>query len=357
MKDYYKILGVSPDASEEEIKKAYRRLAHKYHPDKKGGDEQRFKEINEAYQVLSDKEKRAQYDMARKGGRSFSFEDFETFWRGTEGGFGFDIPDIEEIFSDFFGFGLGKKKRESVRKGDDIEVEVHLNLEEVIKPTKQKINLYRYITCPRCGGSGAEPGTDLQECYTCRGTGQVQQIKQTFFGTITRYTTCPTCKGEGYVPKKPCNVCKGEGRIKEKQAIVVTIPAGVDTGQILKIDRMGDAGRKNGPPGDLYLKIVINPHPIFQRKGDDIYIEVPVRFSQAVLGDEVEIPTLEKKKIYLKIPQGTESGKLFRIRNKGIPHFGSFSKGDLYVRVKIKTPKRLTKKQKELLKKLQEEGL
>jgi len=360
MKDYYKILGVSPDASEEEIKKAYRKLAHKYHPDKKGGSEEKFKEINEAYQVLSDKEKRARYDMARKGGGNIPFGDFETFWKDYDASsFGFDIPDIEELFSDFFGFGgFGRRKRkESIRRGSDLEVELRMDLEEVMKDQKKTIRIYRYVTCPRCQGTGAEPGTNIKECYTCRGKGEVQQIKNTFFGTITRYTVCPTCKGEGYIPEKPCNVCKGEGRIQERQEIVIDIPAGVDSGQILKLKGLGDVGRKKGPAGDLYVKIIINPHPVFKRKGDDLYINVPVRFSQAILGDKLNIRNINGENIELKIPAGTRAGEVFRIKNKGVPHFGSYGRGDLYVKIDVQIPKRLTKKQKELIKKLQAEGL
>lgn len=360
MKDYYKILGVSPDASDEEIKKAYRKLAHKYHPDKEGGSEEKFKEINEAYQVLSDKEKRAQYDMERKGGGKIPFGDFETFWKDYDTGFGFDIPDIEELFSDFFGFGGGfgsRRKRESVRRGSDLEVELRMDLEEVMKNQKKVIEIYHYVTCPRCQGTGAEPGTKVKECYTCRGKGEVQQIKNTFFGTITRFTVCPACKGEGYIPEKPCNVCGGEGRVQERQKIEVNIPAGVDSGQILKFSGLGDVGRKKGPAGDLYIKIIINPHPTFKRKGDDLYVSVPIKFSQAVLGDKLNIRNIDGEKIELKIPAGTQSGEVFKIKNKGVPHFGSFGRGDVYIKTVVQIPKRLTKKQKELIKKLQEEEL
>ena len=356
MKDYYKILGVPEDAAEEEIKKAYRRLAHKYHPDK-GGDVKKFKEINEAYQVLSDKEKRRQYDMARKGMGSFRFEDLGDIWKDTFERGGFEFPDLEEIFSDFFDFGFRKERRRDLRRGDDLEVEIEMNLEDTLHDQKRKIQIDRFVVCPRCHGQGNEPGSRVKECPTCRGTGQVQQIKRTFFGTITRFTVCPMCKGEGYIPEIPCNVCKGEGRIRKIEEIVIDIPAGVDTGQILKFQGMGDAGRKKGPAGDLYVRIKIAPHPKFVRRGDDLYLEVPIKFTQAVLGGEVEIPTLEGKKIYLIIPPGTESGKIFKIRGKGIPHFRRYGRGDMYVKVNIKVPKRLTKKQKELLKKLQALGL
>jgi molecular chaperone DnaJ len=362
MKDYYKILGVPPDASEEEIKKAYRRLAHKYHPDKKGGDEKKFKEINEAYQVLSDKEKRAQYDRYGRvfegGGFSqgpFEGFDFGAFWdEDFEKRTGFGLDNLEELFEEFFGFG--SRKRQDFRRGRDLEIVVEMDLKDVLKDQKKQISLFKYVACPRCEGRGAEPGSKVNECYTCRGKGEVQQIKRTFFGTISRYVKCPTCDGEGYIPEKPCNVCKGEGRIKKEEVIEITIPAGVDSNQILKFKNKGDAGKKGGKSGDLYVKIYIRPHDKFQRKGDDLYVTVPISFSQAVLGGEIDISTLEKD-IILKIPPGTEPGEVFKIKNLGIPHFSGYGRGDLYVKVQVKTPKRLTKKQKELIKKLQELGL
>lgn len=360
MKDYYKILGVPPDASDDEIRKAYYRLAHKYHPDK-GGDAEKFKEINEAYRVLSDKEKRAQYD---KFGRVFEEGGgkeggFEWFWGRPDFDFGidFDFGDFGEMVDEIFGFGNQRQKKKDIKRGSDIEVPIELTLEDVLKGKKEKILIDKFLTCSRCGGSGAEPGTKVKECFSCRGTGQVQQIKRTFFGTFTRYTICPECKGEGYIPEKVCNVCNGEGRIRGEEEIEIFIPPGVDTNQILKVERKGDVGKRGGSPGDLYLRIFIKKHPIFQRKGDDLYLEIPINFSQAVLGDEIEVPSLEGKKILLKIPAGTESGKIFRITGKGIPHFAGYGRGNLYVKVIIKTPKKLTKKQKELLEKLKEEGL
>jgi len=244
MKDYYKILGVPRDASEEEIKKAYRRLAHKYHPDK-GGDEKKFKEINEAYQVLSDKQKRAQYD---KFGRVFDAQPGE-FQEGFNFGFGegfdfdsikerfesFGFGDFEEMFEQIFGFGREERKKER-KRGRDIEITVELSLEDTLKPQEREVILYKFIRCSRCEGTGGEPGTKIHECFSCRGTGEVQEIKRTFFGTFTRTTVCPECQGEGFKPEKVCNVCKGEGRIKGEEKIKISIPAGVDTNQIIKID-------------------------------------------------------------------------------------------------------------------------
>lgn len=355
--DYYQILGVSRDASQEEIKKAYRALAHKHHPDK-GGDEKKFKEINEAYQILSNKDKRDQYD---RFGKTFEaghgFEPGFDFGAGFGPGADFGFGDIGEMFEEFFGAGFDTRKKRDLKRGRDIEIDIEIPLEATLKSQKEKIVLYKMVVCSRCQGTGAEPGTSVKECFTCRGTGQVQQIKRTLFGSITRYVICPECGGEGTKPEKPCNVCKGEGRIKREEEIAVYIPAGVDTNQVIKIEGKGDAGKKGGGPGDLYVRIIVKKHSLFMRRGDDLYISVPISFSQAVLGDEVEVPTLEGKNILLKVPTGTESGKVLRIFGKGIPHFSGFGKGNMYVELEIKTPKRLTRKQKELLEKLKEEGM
>ena len=359
-KDYYKILGVSKDASPEEIKKAYYKLAHKYHPDK-GGDEKKFKEINEAYQVLSDKEKRAQYDrygQVFEGAPGFE-PGFDFTWAWGRPGFDFDFggfEDLGEMFEEIFGFGVPKGKRD-LKRGRDIKISLEISLEETLKDKEKEIVLEKMITCPRCQGTGAEPGTKLKECFSCRGTGQVQEIKRTFFGSFTRYTICPVCKGEGKIPEKPCNVCGGEGRIKGEEKIDILIPAGVDSNQAFKIPGKGEAGRRGGKPGDLYVRILIKPHPVFERRGDDLYCQVPISFSQAALGDEIEVPTLEGKRILLKVPAGVESGKIFRISGKGIPHFSSQGRGNLYVELKLKTPKKLTQKQKELFEKLKKEGV
>ncbi len=358
--DYYKTLGVSQSASQEEIKKAYYKLAHKYHPDK-GGDEKKMKDINEAYQVLSDKEKRAQYDKfgqvfdGASGGQPGAGPgfDFNWFWktqsRGPDSGFNFE--DLGEIFEDFFGFGEKETRRRDIKKGRNIKIDIEIPLEETLKGVTKEVSIYKTIQCPRCGGRGAEPGTPLNECFSCRGTGQVQ------LGSFTRWTVCPECGGEGSTPKKPCNVCKGEGRIKGKENIKIFIPAGIDSNQVIKISGKGEAGKKGGKSGDLYVRVLVKKHPIFIRKGDDLYISVPLTFSQAALGDEIEIPILEGSKFLLKVPAGTESGKMLRISGKGIPHFSGYGKGNLYIELAVKTPKRLTKKQKELLENLNEEGI
>jgi len=360
MKDYYEILGVPRDASFEDIKKAFHKLAHKYHP-YKGGDEKKFKEINEAYQVLSDKNKRAQYD---KFGRVFetgagSNEGFDFSWNwGRDNGpdVEFNFEDLGDIFGDFFGFGA-KNNKKDIKRGKDIQIDIEIPLEETLTGSTKKISLMKMNACTRCAGIGAEPNTQVKECFSCRGTGQVQQIKRTFFGSFTTITICPECKGEGYKPEKPCIVCKGEGRIKDKEEIEIFIPPGIDTNQVIEIKGKGDAGIRGGKSGNLFVRVLVKEHPIFKRKGDDLYISIPINFSQAALGDEIEIQTLDNKKIFLKIPSGTESGKILRISGKGIPHFSGYGRGNLYVQLIIKTPKKLTKEQKEIIEKLKEKGL
>lgn len=364
MKDYYQILGVSKQAPQDEIKKAYRKLAHKHHPDK-GGDEKKFKEINEAYQILSDQKKRSQYDQFGRvfegGAGPESGADFSGFnWAwGKPGGpdFEFDVMnDLGGMMEEMFGFG-GVKRKKDIKRGKDIEVEIEVSLEDVLRGKEKEIFLHKQNICFRCQGKGAEPGTAVNECFSCRGTGQVQQIKKTVFGSFTQHIICPECKGEGQRPENPCNVCKGEGRTIGEERIKIFIPAGVDTNQVLKVEKMGEAGRRQGRAGDLYVRIFIKKHPTFQRRGDDLYILKEISFSQAVLGDEVEIPTLDGKNVLLKIVAGTETGKVLRVSGKGIPHFSGFGKGDLYVQILIKTPKTLTKKQKELLEALRIEGI
>jgi len=356
-KNYYQILGIEKGASEEEIKKAFYKLAHKHHPNK-GGDEKKFKEINEAYQILSNKEKRAQYDgfgQTFEGGGNYNWA-----WGSGMPNIDFDIEDLNEIFGDIFdfgGFNSGGSRRKDFKKGADIRVDMEVPLEAVLKDINKEINLYKQIVCSRCSGSGAEPESKINECFSCRGTGEVQQIKKTFLGSFTRWSICPECKGEGQRPEKSCNVCKGEGRINGQEKINISILAGVDSNQITKIIGKGEAGKKNGSSGDLYVRILVKKHKIFKRRGDDLFISLPVSFSQAVLGDEIEIPTLDGIKLSEKIPAGLESGTILKISKNGIPHFSSFGRGDLYVELIIQTPKNLTKKQKELLKELQEQGL
>lgn len=361
--DYYEVLGVTRNASQEDIKKAFHKLAHKYHPDK-GGDEKKFKEINEAYQVLSDKAKRAQYDQFGRvfdqgqpgGGWSWGAKG-SPFGSGEE--FEFDLGNIGEVFEEFFGggFGTGSRGRKQTKKGRDIQVDLEIDLEKTLKESNEKINLRKYIVCQRCQGVGGEPGSKVKECFSCRGAGQVQQVKKTIFGSYTVSATCPECKGEGTIPERPCNVCKGEGRVKGEETIEIKIPAGVDTNQAIRVQGKGEAGRKGIKPGDLFLRILVKKHPDFIRKGDDLLCYAEISYSQAVLGDEIEIKTLEGKNILLQVPSSTESGKILRISGKGIPHFGGYGRGNMYVELKVKTPKKITREQKKLLEELKKQGL
>lgn len=357
--DYYEILGVTKNASQDDIKKAFHKLAHKYHPDK-GGDEKKFKEINEAYQVLSDAKKRQQYDQFGKSfenmGGSGQQWDFNWSWQNTQPEF--DIEDLGDIFENVFSFGGGRRaSKKDVKKGKDIQIEIEISLEEALKTTHRKITLRKMVVCHRCGGNGAEPGTKINECFACRGTGQVQQIKKTILGSYTSFTVCPECKGDGNRSEKACNVCKGDGKVKGDEEVDLTIPAGIDNNQVIEIEGRGDAGKKGGKAGNLYVRVFIKEHPVFARKGDDLYMLKDINYSSAALGDEIEIPTLEGTKILLKVPQGTESGKVLRISSKGIPRFSGYGSGNMYVELVIKTPKRISKRQKELLEKLKEEGI
>lgn len=364
-KDYYKILGVSKDATAEDIKKAYRDLAHKYHPDK-GGDAEKFKEINEAYQTLSNKDKRTQYDQFGQafdgpagGGTGFGGAGQEGwFWGRPDANFEFEYNDLGDIMEEMFGFGGngGRKKKDS-RRGKDIHVDLEITLEEAFLGAQKEFTISHFVTCSRCGGTGAEPGTKVNECFSCRGTGTVQQIRKTILGSFTRASVCPECGGEGYRPEKPCNVCRGEGRVKTEERIRVAIPAGVDMGQVIKLEQKGDAGKRQGKAGDLFIRIAVKPNSTFERRGDDLFVIMPITLSQSALGDEIEVPTIEGKAVLLKVPAGTESGKVFRVSGKGITKYSGFGRGNMYVNIEVKVPKKLTRKQKELLEDLSKEGL
>lgn len=334
MKDYYQILGVDRNATDDEIKRAYRRLAMKYHPDRCSGDkeaEEKFKEINEAYEVLSDPEKRARYDnFGYAGGHG-----------GFEGGFGVDFHDLfDDLFSEFF----GTSRRSRSRPGEDLHYNIELEFEEAVTGVEKKITIPRKAVCPICHGRRARPGTSPAVCRSCGGKGQVT-FQQGFF-RISR--TCSTCGGEGSVITTPCDRCKGKGEIQTERTITVKIPAGVDTGTRIRVEGEGEPGIRGGPPGDLYLYINVKPHPIFRREGNDLICEVPISFPQAALGCEIDVPTLEGK-VKLKIPPGTQTGQSFRFRGKGVPAPGRHKRGDLHVVVRIETPTKLTRRQRELL--------
>jgi len=362
-KDYYKILGVDRNASQEEIKKAYRRLAHKYHPDKAGGDEQKFKEINEAYQVLSDENKRRQYDQfgrvfegAAGAGPQWGFD----FSQGFGSNVNFDFSDFDfgddlgDFFSNIFG-GFREKKRKKVQYGSDIRLVIEISLEEAATGVKKEIEYETMVKCEKCHGLGYEPGSAFKTCPMCNGKGEIREVKQSFFGTFSRIKVCPECLGEGKIPEKVCPVCRGHGRVKGKKKVLLNIEPGINDGQIIRIAQAGEDGEKNGPPGDLYVEVRIKPHPLFKREGVDLIYETNISVVDAILGTEIEVPTIYGKKLIVKIPNGIEHGKLLRVKNKGMPHFGRRGYGDLLIRVKIKIPKHVSPRVKKLLEELRDE--
>lgn len=341
-KDYYKILGVSRDATDDEIKKAYRKLAQELHPDKHSGDKEKedsFKLINEAYEVLKDPQKKAHYDrFGAASGAGFGGPG------GPEAGFGADFQDIfSEVFSDFFGGG-GGRRRPGPERGADLRVDVEITFEESAFGSEKTVKVSRTVQCNSCGGSGAKPGTSPVQCATCRGMGQVR-FQQGFF-SVSR--TCPTCHGAGSMIKDPCTACMGAGKTRSTAPLTVKIPAGVDTGSRLRLSGEGEYGDRNGPSGDLYIFITVLPHEIFRREENDVICEVPISFAQAALGSEIEVPTIEGP-AKLKIPAGTQSGKFFRMPGKGIASVHTGRRGDQQVIIKVETPTKLNKRQKELL--------
>jgi chaperone protein DnaJ len=345
-KDFYEILGLEKGASDEEIKKAFRKKALKYHPDRNPGDkesEEKFKELNEAYQVLSDPQKKAQYDQygtADFNGAGFDGgSDFSGF-----GGFG-------DIFESFFGGGFsggGSRRRNGPQKGDDLEYTLSLTFEEAVFGCEKEINITRSENCEKCSGTGAKHGSHPKTCDKCGGTGQVRVQRNTPLGNFVSMSTCDKCSGKGTIITDPCPECKGKGKVRKQRKIKVNVPAGVDTGNIMPIRGQGEHGTNGGPAGDLYVNIRVASHPTFKRKGFDIYIDTHISFAKATLGIELKVPTVDGDVKY-EVPAGTQPGTVFRLRGKGVPRVNSHGRGDQYVNVVVDIPKSLNQKQKEAL--------
>lgn len=365
-KDYYKILGVEKSASPEEIKKAFKKLAMQHHPDRPGGNEAKFKEINEAYQVLGDKDKRAKFDQfgsdfEQQGGfgAGAGWEDFMRAARGGGqgmGGFDFGGVDLGDIFGDMFGFGGAASARgASARRGRDIQVDIELDFKEAAFGVERELSLRKQAQCDVCKGSGAEPGSKIDECKTCHGQGQVVQQQRTFLGNMQTVVTCSTCHGRGKFPNKKCLHCSGTGVHAKSVQVKVKIPAGIDNNQSIRITGHGEAAPHQGQAGDLFVVIHIKQSRIFDRDGFDVYTTSDITFPQAALGDTVEVETLDGL-VKMVVPEGTEPGQLIRLKGKGIPHLGrEHTRGDQYVRVKIRVPKKLSKHAKTLLEDLKKE--
>lgn len=355
-KDYYKILGVNKNASEEEIKKAYRKLAHQYHPDKPTGDEKRFKEINEAYQVLSDKKKREFYDKYGTAepfgaGAGFDPSNFSNWDFGNVdfGGAWTDFGDLGDLFESFFG-GFGRTQKRAVyNRGSDLEIIQEITLEEAFKGITKNLNIKTFVKCEVCNGKGGDLSAGFKTCATCNGRGEIREQQRTFFGSFSQIKTCPTCRGVGTIPNKICSVCNGTGRVKGEHNIKVEILPGISNNQLIKIKGMGEAGEKGAASGDLYVRIKIKSHPVFERVGDDLIIKKELNIFDLILGKKIEIPTIDGKKIHIEIPERFNLKDKLRIPNEGMPKMNSYGRGDLLVDFIIKAPKKVSGKIKKVL--------
>lgn len=356
-KDYYETLGVSKSASKDEIKKAFHRMAHKYHPDKNKGDDSKFKEVNQAYQTLSDDQKRTQYDRFgadgpqgfNPGQGGFGGFDFSGF---QNGGAEFDMGDLGDIFGDFF--GGGRSSGRGTRRGRDISTEIDLTFEDSIFGVKRTILLGKQSKCDICKGSGAKPGSKMDTCKTCNGNGQIREMKRSILGTFQTTKVCDTCHGAGKIPKEVCDDCRGKGVKNKQEEIKLAIPAGINNGETLRMTGAGEAVQ-NGQSGDLYIKVNVRPHSVFKRDGLNLTTDVSIKLTDALLGMTYNLKTLEGNIMEVKVPEGINHGDLLRVRGKGVP--SSNGRGDIILRIKVEMPKKLSKKAKESIEKLKEEGI
>ncbi len=349
-KDYYEVLGVTKGATKEQTKNAYRKLAMQFHPDRNKSPEAegRFKEISEAYAVISDDEKRRQYDSYGREGvyQRYSQEDI---FRGADFGDlfrGMGFGGFDDVFSQFFGGGAGRR----AARGEDLTYHLQVKLEEIVDDSNREIEVPRNEVCATCNGSGAKPGTSPQTCATCGGTGQVQKVQSAGFARLVRITGCASCGGRGYIRDSPCKECRGKGTVERARRIRVMIPAGVEDGHTLRLRGEGNAGENGVPPGDLYVVVNVAPHRLFARREDDLYLETKVGVVEATLGTELRLPTLYGD-VQLSVPHGTQPGTVFKVKGKGLPRYGGSGKGDQYVKVEVEVPRNLSGAQKELLKK------
>ncbi|MES2060147.1 MAG: molecular chaperone DnaJ [Patescibacteria group bacterium] len=356
MKNYYEILGVPKTASQDEIKKAFRKLAHKYHPDKDGGNEAKFKEASEAYTVLSDDSKRQQYDTfgsagaaAGGAGGGFNAQDFGGFdFSGFQnGGEGFDFGDI---FGDIFGGG----RRAQQKRGRDISIDIELDFKDAVFGTTRKVLVSKASTCTHCGGKGAEKGSEMVACSKCNGKGQIHETKNTFFGQFTTNRTCDTCHGEGYVPKTKCSVCRGAGIVNKQEEITIQVPSGIENGEMIRFTGKGEAV-SGGVSGDLYVKVHVRKHSIFRKEGHNLLADISVKLSDALLGGEYRLETLDGS-LSVKIPEGTQSGETLHIKGRGVP-ISKSNRGDIYLKISVAIPKKISRSARKLIEDLKKEGI
>lgn len=357
MRNYYEILGIEKTASKDEVKKAFHKLAHKYHPDKKGGDAAKFKEVSEAYSVLSDDKKRAEYDSygrvfsgggGQQGGSPFEGFDFSNF-TGNGNFEGFEGVNFGDIFSDFFGGG-----RPGVRRGRDISIDLEVSFAEAVFGVERKVLLTKTSTCDTCSGSGGKPGSGTKQCETCNGKGQIHETRKSFFGSVSTTRVCEVCAGSGKIPKEKCTTCSGRGVIRREEEIVIAVPAGIDDGEMIRLTGLGEA-IQGGATGDLYVKIHVKKHPTFRKEGSNLIMDLSIKLSDAVLGAEYKIQTLDGD-ISVKVPEAVAFGEILRVRGKGVP-FEKGKRGDLLIRISITLPGKLSKRAREQFEHLKKEGI